>query len=274
MRIFMIFRFNVNAYQQEYPPFPQLTQAKKQVSHMQCQTDILTMAALSDNWETRQKLQNALENLGDCTENQAEQIAAEERESALKLFAEKEATRLENLQPELIKQSRPLHLPHSKFDHDLQSNASGHQSQETLQKIKEHVIQRDSVTRLRDMLNQSHSDAGGWNTGQPNEGAVPASARKLPKRVFDSLREPPKIIAQPSESLISLAEKLRYLDVASAGWEEGDSRAVSSTSKTLHQKLKQLPAHSKQEKSQATVAGITYSLSYSLRNRQRNSGDL
>ena len=95
-----------------------------------------------------------------------------------------------------------------------------------------------------------------------------------PKRVFDSLREPPKIIAQPSESLISLAEKLRYLDVASAGWEEGDSPAVSSTSKTLHQKLKQLPAHTKQEKSQATVAGTTYSLSYSLRNRQRNSGDL
>jgi hypothetical protein len=262
----------VNAYQQQYPPFPEMAKTKKSVSHMQCQTDSSIMAALSDNWETRQKLQMALEHLGDCTDHQAEVIAAEERETALKIFSEQEVLRLESLKPAAIKQWRPLHLPPSHVDHEPKSNKPGHQSREALQKLKEHIVQRDSVTRLRNMLNLSHNEASGWNDKKPPETLAHTSTRKLPKRVFDSLREPPKLI--PQESLISLAEKLRFLDVASASEKDFLDFPEESTGESLHQKLKQLPAVVKNEKQQVTATGTTYSLSHSLQSWERNGSNL
>jgi hypothetical protein len=262
----------VNAYQQQYPPFPELAQMKKNVSNMQSQTDSLIIAAQSDNWETRQKLQTALEQLGDCTENQAELIAAEERETALKAFAEQEAAKLESLRPVLIKEWRPLHLPLSCVHHEPTSNESANRE---LQKIKEHVVQRDSVTRLRNMLNENQREASVRH--EQTESSIHLNSRKLPRRVFDTLREPPKIIPQASESLISLAEKLRYLDFANAGWTTEQAAfdfAEKSSDKSLHQKLKQLPAAALHEQRQSATTGTTYSLSYSLQSWQRNGGDL
>lgn len=267
----------MNAYQQQYPPFPELAQAKKSVSHMQCQTDSLTMAALSDNLETRIKLRMALEQLGDCTDNQAEMIAAEERETALKMLADQEATKSEISKPASIKQWRPLHLPIGNVRDEAKSKAAERQSHEALLQVKEHVVQRDSVTRLRSMLNHSHCEAGGWPNESTDESLAQTSARKLPKRVFGSLREPPKIIPQAPDSLISLAEKLRYLDVAGAGWASENAFLDStdeSTRMSLHQKLKQLPTAATVEKQQAAEIGTAYSLSYTLQSWQRYGGGL
>ena len=279
----------MNAYQQQYPPFPELIQTKKIVSHTQCQTDPLTFASLSDNTETRMKLHAALEELGDDTDFQsdmiaAETLAAEQRDIALKIFEENEAARLEGLKPAVIPQSRPLHLPHRNVHRAQQSSAvedPAAPAPDMTQQIKDYVVQRDSVLRLREMLEKSHR---GYGTRQPQppgsqsyDSSALSSARKLPKRVFDAVREPPKIIPQKSESLISLAEKLRSLDVANTEWgSEYDSLYIENepANSVLQQKLKQLPLSAHAGRLQASAIGTTYSLSYSLQNRQRNSGDL
>ena len=269
----------MNAYQQYYPPWPELAQTKKSVASMQCQTDTLVFASLCDNSETRQKLQAALEQLGDDSEYQAEIIAAEQREAALKLFAENEAAKIDDLKPSVIQKYRPLHLPQRNFQHTLQSNMS-EEKQEAIQRIKEHVIQRDSVARLREMLkSDGHGSNGIRNMKQSDESVAHTGARKLPKRVFNSLRQPPRITTQSSESLISLAEKLRHLDVTTADWVSADGSshfAEDSAITLLHQKLKQLHSTERDENGHAATMGTTqtYSLSHSLQNRQRNGGGL
>jgi hypothetical protein len=95
--------------------------------------------------------------------------------------------------------------------------------------------------------------------------------------VYDAVREPPKIIPQKSESLISLAEKLRSLDVSKTEW--GSEYASlyfenEPASSVPQQKLEQLPLSAHTGRLQTSAIGTTYSLSYSLQNRQRNSGDL
>jgi hypothetical protein len=280
------YRFNVNAYQQQYPPFPELIQTKKAASHTQCQTDPLTFASLSDNTETRMKLHAALEELGDDTDfesemNAAEMLAAEQRNIALKKFEEKESARLEGLKPALLPQSRPLHLPHRHVHREQQSNLVENPAPDTTQNIKDYVVQRDSVLRLREMLEKSHRGYGLPQLqplgSQSNDSSALSSARKLPKRVYDAVREPPKIIPQKSESLISLAEKLRSLDVSKTEW--GSEYASlyfenEPASSVLQQKLEQLPLSAHTGRLQASAIGTTYSLSYSLQSRQRNSGDL
>ncbi len=276
----------MNAYQQQYPPFPELIQTKKAASHTQCQTDPLTFASLSDNTETRMKLQAALEELGDGTGFESETIAAEilaaeQRNIALKIFEEKESARLEGLKPALLPQSRPLHLPHKHVHREQRSNVVEDPAPDTMQNIKDYVVQRDSVFRLREMLEKSHR---GYGTPQPqppgsqsNDSSALSSARKLPKRVYDAVREPPKIIPHKSESLISLAEKLRRLDVSKTEWgSEYDSLYIENepASSVLQQKLKQLPLSAHAGRLQASAIGTTYSLSYSLQGRQRNTGDL
>jgi hypothetical protein len=273
----MWFSFNVNAYQQDYPPWPELAQSKKSVASMQCQTDALVFASLSDNSETRQKLQAALEQLGDDPEHQAEILAAGQREAALKMFAENEAAKIDDFKPSVIQKYRPLHLPQRNFQQTIQSHVS-EEKQEAIQRIKEHVIQRDSVARLREMLkNDGHGNIGARNTKQSDESAPHTAARKLPKRVFNSLRQPPRIITQSSESLISLAEKLRHLDVTTTDWASADGSshfAEDSAITLLHQRLKQLHSTEQYETDHAATMTQTYSLSHSLHNRQRNGGGL
>ncbi len=265
----------MNAYQQQHPHWPVLTQTKLSVSSVQCQTDSLIFASLTDNSETRQKLQAALEQLGDNTEDEAETIAAEQRETALKMFAEQEAAKADGKQA-TTQISRPLHLPRGNFDRTQKSNVSKEQ-REAIQKIKEHVVQRDSVARLREMLNHSRDEATGAHTGKQFEEMAHASSKKLPKRVFNSLREPPRILAETSESLISLAAKLRHLDVTTEerGYEDDSLYLAQDVVRTsLHQRLAQLPVPATTEHDHAAAIGTTYSLSYSLQSRQRNSGGM
>jgi hypothetical protein len=254
-----------------------MAKSKQSVSTMQCQTDPLILASLSDHLESRLKLQDALEQLGDDTEYKAEIIAAEQRDIALKMLAEQEAAKLDKSKPGQMQNSRPLHLPHSSFDRIIKSQVSEEQ-QEAMQKVREHVLQRDSVVRLRDMLNRCQNLSEVPRADKQSDHKIAhTSARKLPKRMFGSLREPPQILTQTSESLISLAEKLRHLDVTTAGWESAENLphfAEDSVKTLLHQKLEQLilPVHA--DNGHADGMGTTYSLSQSLQSRQRNTGDL
>ncbi len=276
----------MNAYQQQYPPFPELKQSKKIALHTQCQTDPLTFASLSDNKETRLKLHAALEELGNDSDFEsetiaAEKLAAEQRDSALQIFAEKEAARLESLKPRLITHSRPLHLPQRNVHLAQQSNTVDNASRDMTRTIMDHVVQRDSVARLREMLKQSHNEYGTpqlqLQSSRSNDSSIQSSTRKLPKRVFDAVREPPKIIPQNSKSVISLADKIRNLDVTKTEWgsEYGSLYIENETaSSVLHQKLKQLPSAAQAGGQPAVVMGATYSLRYSLQSRQSNSGNL
>jgi hypothetical protein len=276
----------VNAYQQQYPPFPELKQSKKTALHTQCQTDPLTFASLSDNKETRMKLHAALEELGNDSDFEAETsaaeiLAAEQRDSALKKFAEKEAARLESLKPRLITHSRPLHLPHRNLHQAQQFNTVDNASRDMTRTIMDHVVQRDSVARLREMLKQTHNEYG---TPQPqmknsrtNGSSIQSTTRKLPKRVFDAVREPPQLTLQNSKSVMSLADKIRNLDVTKTEWgsEHGSLYIENETaSSVLHQKLKQLPSVAQAGGQPAVVIGATYSLRYSLQSRQSKSGNL
>jgi len=279
------FRFNVNAYQQKYPMFPELMHVEKSTSNFQCQTDAMLLAALADSWESRNKLQQALENIAEYKDDRAEMIAMEQRESVLKMIAEDEAAKEEKQKTDLKLESakhssRPLHLPHSNFDRAEQfkiDDQSREEEEKSVQKIKEYVVQRDSVARLRHMLHQEHSesrDNGRSTEGSAMEGGALVSARKLPRRIFDCPREPPKILPLPTDSLITLAERLRHLDVNSAGSElagmslfEDDSVFANAS---LHYKLKQLPVSVQPQKSQAAAIGTTTS----LHNRLKKINDL
>lgn len=222
-------------------------------------------------------MQDALEQLGDDTEYKAEIIAAEQREVALKMFAEQEAAKLDKSGPGQMQNSRPLHLPHSSFDRIIKSYVSEEQK-EAMQKVREHVLQRDSVVRLREMLNSGQNEGDVPRSDKQTDHSIAhTSARKLPKRVFKSLREPPKILTQTSESLISLAEKLRHLDVATAGWESAENSshfAEDSVRTLMHQKLEQLSLPVYADNGHAEGIGTTYSLSHSLHSRQRNATGL
>jgi hypothetical protein len=191
------------------------------------------------------------------------------------LFSEQEAAKADGKQASKHT-SRPLHLPRGNFDRAQKSNVSQEQ-REAIQKTKEHVVQRDSVARLREMLNHSRDEATGARTGKPFEEMAHASSKKLPKRVFNSLREPPKILAETSESLISLAAKLRHLDVTTeeGGCDDDSMYLAQDVLRTsLHQRLAQLPFPVTTEHDHAAAIGTTYSLSYSLQSRQRSSGGM
>jgi hypothetical protein len=250
-----------------------MSQVKKAVTNMQSQTDPLELASLSENCETRHKLQAALEVLGDDADKLAEIIASEQREVALKIFSENQAEKTDGLQPNPAKQFKPLHLPHNNLDCVQLSPDIEVRPPELSKQIKDHVVLRDSVVRLREMLSQGHVD----KMAASKENSTYRIAKSLPKRVYDPLREPPKLILQPSESLISLAEKLQYLDGIDATWTSADTASYfseESSSTPLHQKLRQLPAVSpnlQTEKHPAVTMDVTYSLSHTLQNLQRNS---
>jgi hypothetical protein len=275
-------RFSVNAYQQTYPAFPELIEEEKSTSNFQCQTDSMMLAAVGGNFESRNKLQKALESIAESEVDRAEIIAMEQREMVLKMLAEDEAAneakQKEEPKPESPKHSRPLHLPRSNFDMAEKSKIDDQSTkdyQETIQNLRDLVEQRDSVARLYNMLHQERSEVvEPKDSGRSKEAGASASTRKLPKRIYDCPREPPKILPPPSDSLISLAERLRHLDVNSAGSElagvslfEHDSEFVSTS---LHHKLKQLPVSEQPRNSQtAAIGSIT-----SLHNRLRKLSDI